>query len=65
MAGKDSSMKACRPFSDEEVHQLTISSSGRSETRDKALFVTGVKSGFRISELLSLTEGDVYDQPRR
>ncbi len=58
-------MKGCRPFSDEEVSCLTTSFRGRYAARDKALFVTRVKSGCRISELLSLTVGDVYGQPRR
>jgi len=32
--------------------------------RDKALFLLGVKSGFRISELLSLRLGDVAQHRR-
>jgi integrase len=46
------------------VSQLTQAFSGRYAARDRALFVTGVKSGFRISELLSLTVGDVYQHGR-
>lgn len=57
-------MKGCRPFSNEEVSRITTSFSGRYAAWDKALFVTGVKSGFRISELLRLTVGDVYDHGR-
>jgi integrase len=33
---------------------------GAYATRNKALFVLGCKTGFRISELLSLTVGDVW-----
>jgi integrase len=33
---------------------------GRYAARDKALFLLGLKTGFRISELLSLTVGDVW-----
>ena len=54
-------MKGYRPFSDEEVSRITTSFRGRYAARDKALFVTGVKSSFRISELLRLTVADVYD----
>jgi integrase len=57
-------MKGCRPFSDAEVQAITQAFGGRYAAQNRALFVTGVKSGFRISELLSLTVGDVYDHGR-
>jgi integrase len=57
-------MKGCRPFTDDEVNLIVKSFSGRYAARDKALFLTGVKSEFRISELLSLTVGDVYEHGR-
>jgi integrase len=41
------------------VDLVTKSFGGTYAARDKALFILGVKSGFRISELLSLTVGDV------
>jgi integrase len=53
-------MKGCRPLTDDEVALVVRSFDGTYATRDKALFVLGIKSGFRISELLSLTIGDVY-----
>jgi integrase len=53
-------MKGCRPFSDEEVKLIAKSFGGRYATRNKALFILGVRSGFRISEMLSLTVGDVF-----
>jgi integrase len=53
-------MKGCRPFTDEEVVLMQQSFGGRYAARDYALFVLGVKSGFRISELLSLRVSDVY-----
>jgi integrase len=53
-------MKGCRPLSDEEVDVVQRSFGGRYGARDRALFLVGVKSGFRISELLSLRVGDVY-----
>jgi integrase len=52
-------MKGCRPLTDEEVKLISQSFSGTFAKRNKALFVVGVRSGFRISELLSLTVGDV------
>jgi integrase len=53
-------MKGCRPFSDEEVKLMAKSFSGRYAARNKALFTLGVRSGFRISEMLSLAVGDVF-----
>jgi hypothetical protein len=52
-------MKGCRPFTGEEVILLQQSFGGIYAARDKALFLLGVKSGFRISELLSPRLGDV------
>jgi integrase len=52
-------MKGCRPLTDVEVALALKSFGGRYALRDKALFLLGVKSGFRISELLSLRLGDV------
>ena len=34
------------------------------KTRDKALFILGLKTGLRISELWSLKVGDVYQHGR-
>jgi integrase len=52
-------MKGSRPLSDEEVAQVAKSFSGVYAKRNKALFVVGVRTGFRVSELLSLRMGDV------
>jgi integrase len=52
-------MKGCRPLTDDEVHIISRSSGGTFGKRNKALFIVGVRSGFRISELLSLRVGDV------
>jgi integrase len=57
-------MKGCRPLSDHEVRLIQRSFGGRYALRDKAMFVLGVKSGFRISELLSLRLGDVLQYGR-
>ncbi len=52
-------MKGCRPLSQQEIHQVARSFGGKYAVRNKALFLLGVKSGFRISELLSLRVADV------
>jgi integrase len=52
-------MRGCQPLSDEEVTLLAKSFSGTYAKRNKALFVVGHMTGFRISELLSLRVGDV------
>jgi integrase len=53
-------MKGCRPFSDEELKLIAKSFRGRYASRNKALFILGVRSGFRISEMRSLRVGDVF-----
>ena len=57
-------MKGCRPLTEEEVTLLQRSFGGVYADRDKALFLLGVKSGFRISELLSLRVSDVSQHGR-
>jgi integrase len=57
-------MKGCRPLSEEEVVLVQQSFGGVYAARDRALFLLGVKSGFRISELLSLRLGDVWQHGR-
>jgi len=57
-------MKGCRPLTDEEVEIVAKSFGGRFAARDRALFLLGVKSGFRISELLSLRLADVVQTER-
>ena len=44
-------MKGCRPLTEDEVMLVQRSFGGVYADRDKALFLLGVKSGFRISEL--------------
>lgn len=54
-------MKGSRSLSDAEVAQiLEVLNGGRFPARDRALFLLGLRSGFRISELLSLQVGDVF-----
>jgi len=53
-------MKGCRPLTEAEVSLVRQCFGGRYARRDCALFLLGVKSGFRISELLALQVGDVW-----
>lgn len=57
-------MKGCRPLTDEETKRVAQSFKGRFEKRDRALFLLGVKSGFRISEILSLRLRDLIANDR-
>ena len=50
-------MKGARPLTDAEVKTIAAQLS----IRDRALFLLGVRSGFRVSELLSVRVQDVLD----
>jgi integrase len=52
-------MKGWRPLTAEEVKRVSQSFGATYGKRNKALFVLGVRSGFRIFELLSLRVSDV------
>ena len=51
----------CRSLSDSEIQQVINSFTGEYALRDKALFVLGLRTGFRVSELLSLTVKQVIE----
>jgi integrase len=57
-------MKGCRPLSDPEIALVSRSFGGTYAARDRALFLLGIKTGFRIAELLSLRVGDVLQHQR-
>ena len=57
-------MKGCRPLVPEEESQVLRSFSGPYAARDRAIYVLGTKSGFRITELLSLRLKDVIQYER-
>lgn len=53
-------MKGARPLTNEEIILVSGKFDGTFEARNRSLFMLGVSVGGRISELLSLTIGDVY-----
>ena len=53
-------MKGTRPLDNDEIRRVSACFTGTFEVRNRGLFMLGVSTGGRISELLSLTIGDVY-----
>ena len=53
-------MKGTRPLDNNEITRVSACFDGTFEVRNRGLFMLGVSTGGRISELLSLTIGDVY-----
>ena len=52
--------ESTRPLDNDEIRRVSLCFEGTFETRNRGLFMLGVSTGGRISELLSLTIGDVY-----
>jgi len=57
-------MRGCRPLTESEVEAVLAELDGPRGARDRALFLLGVRSGFRISEILSLRLRDVVEGGR-
>jgi site-specific recombinase XerD len=57
-------MKGTRPLDKTEIRKVQHAFDGEYEIRNRALFMIGISTGGRISELLSLTIGDVYQNDR-
>ena len=53
-------MKGTRPLDNNEIRLVSACFDGTFASRNRGLFMLGVSTGGRISELLSLTIGDVY-----
>ena len=53
-------MKGTRPLDNDEIRRVSACFTGIYATRNRGLFMLGVSTGGRISELLSLQIGDVY-----
>ena len=57
-------MKGTRPLDNKEIRLVSACFNGTFATRNRGLFMLGVSTGGRISELLSLTVGDVYQNQK-
>ncbi len=53
-------MKGTRPLDNHEIRLVSVCFDGTFEARNRGLFMLGVSTDGRISELLSLTIGDVW-----
>ena len=53
-------MKGTRPLDNTEIRSVSACFTGTFEVRNRGLFMIGVSTGGRISELLSLQIGDLY-----
>ena len=57
-------MKGTRPLDNSEIRIVSACFTGIFEARNRGLFMLGVSTGGRISELLSLTVNDVYQNQK-
>ena len=57
-------MKGTRPLNNDEIRRVSNCFDGIFEARNRCLFMIGVSTGGRISELLGLRLGDVYQNGR-
>ena len=57
-------MKGTRPLDNDEIRRVSTCFAGTFATRNSGLFMLGVSTGGRISELLSLKTGDVYQNKK-
>lgn len=57
-------MRGTRPLDNHEIRRVSACFTGTFEARNRGLFMLGVSTGVRISELLSLTIGDVYQNQK-
>ena len=57
-------MKGTRPLNNDEIRRVSTCFTGTFEIRNRSLFMLGVSTGRRISELLSLQIADVYQNGR-
>lgn len=53
-------MKGTRPLDNDEIRSVSTCFTGRFARRNRGLFMLGVSTGGRISELLSLQIADVF-----
>ncbi len=53
-------MRGARPLTPKEIKIVSSNFAGKFAVRNRSLFMLGVNVGGRISEMLSLTVGDVW-----
>ena len=58
-------MKGTRPLDNDEIRLVSACFTGTFEVRNRGLFMLGVSTGGRISELLSLRDRGRVSEPRR
>ena len=58
-------MKGSHPLNNDEIRRVSPTFTGTFEARNRGLFMIGISTGGRISELLSLQIEDVYQNGRR
>ena len=57
-------MKGTRPLDNDEIRRVSNCFDGTFKARNRGLFMIGVSTGGRISELLNLSVGDAYQNGR-
>ena len=57
-------MKGTRPLDNDEIRLVSACFTGTYEVRNRGLFMLGVSTGGRISELLNLRIGDVWQNQK-
>ena len=57
-------MKGTRPLDNTEIRRVSACFDSTYEARNRGLFLLGVSTGGRISELLSLRIGDVWQKDK-
>ena len=53
-------MKGTSPLDNDEIRRVSTCFTATRKVRNRGLFMLGVSTGGRISELLNVTIGDVY-----
>ncbi len=57
-------MKGTRPLDNDEIRRVSTCFTGTYQICNRGLFMLGVSTGSRISELLSLRIGDVFQNEK-
>ena len=57
-------MKGTRPLNNDEIRSVSTCFTGTFATRNRGLFMLGVSTGGRVSELLSLRSDDTVEITR-